>query len=170
MKKWFCKAAAGIAGVLFVASAMTLVAPKTVHAVVSALVTVANTSANPVVNRDVDNPARLGFQGSAQIFGSSGASINVPSTTPTGAPVKELVIEEVSGLCQGSTNQIFLSLTTNGATSGFLFQTVPGVGVFSSVIPTQSVRLYEDATTPIVLQEVASATCSVSISGYLVTQ
>lgn len=53
MKKWFYKAGAGIAGVLFVASAMTFVAPKTVHAVVSALVTVANTSANPVPTTDV---------------------------------------------------------------------------------------------------------------------
>lgn len=48
MKKWFYKAAAGIAGVVFVASAMTLVAPKTVHALVSAFVTVTNTSSNPV--------------------------------------------------------------------------------------------------------------------------
>ena len=48
MKKWLYKAAASIAGVLFVASAMTLFAPKAVHAVVSALVTVTNTSANPV--------------------------------------------------------------------------------------------------------------------------
>lgn len=48
MKKWFYRAGAGIAGVLFVASAMTVVAPKTVHALVSALVTVANTSSNPV--------------------------------------------------------------------------------------------------------------------------
>ena len=169
MKEWFYKAGAGIAGVIFVASAMALFAPKAVHAVVSALVTVANTPANPVVNRDVDNPARLGFQGFAEIDGSS-ASINVPSTTPTGAPVRELVIEEISGACQGSTNQIFLSPTTNGVTSSFLFQTVPGVGLFTSVIPTQSVRLYADATEPIVLQEEATASCSVSISGYLVTQ
>lgn len=48
MKKWFYKAAAGIAGVVFVALAMTFVAPKTVHALVSAFVTVTNTSSNPV--------------------------------------------------------------------------------------------------------------------------
>ena len=48
MKEWFYKAGAGIAGILFVASAMTLVAPKAVHAIVSTLVTVTNTSSNPV--------------------------------------------------------------------------------------------------------------------------
>lgn len=53
MKKWFYKAGAGMAGVLFVASAMALFAPKAVHAVVSALVTVANTSANPVPAQEV---------------------------------------------------------------------------------------------------------------------
>lgn len=68
MKKLLYKAAAGIAGVLFVASAMTLVAPKTVHALVSALVTVANTSANPVPAQEVkesrSNFITLSFNGS----------------------------------------------------------------------------------------------------------
>lgn len=69
MKKSFYKAAAGIAGVLFVASAMTLVEPKAVHALVSALVTVANTSANPVPAQEVKesraNFATLSFNGSS---------------------------------------------------------------------------------------------------------
>lgn len=50
MKKWFYRAGAGIAGVLFVASAMTLVAPKAVHAVANLLVTVTNTPNVSVVN------------------------------------------------------------------------------------------------------------------------
>lgn len=53
MKKWLYKAGVGIAGVMFVASAMTLVAPKAVHAVVSTLVTVVNTATNPVAVQEV---------------------------------------------------------------------------------------------------------------------
>lgn len=68
MKQWFYKAGISIAGVLFVASVMTLFAPKTVHALVSALVTVANTSANPVPAQEVkesrSNFVTLSFNGS----------------------------------------------------------------------------------------------------------
>jgi len=53
VKKFLYKAGAGIAGVLFVALVMSLVAPKTVQAMVSALVTIANTSANPVPAQEV---------------------------------------------------------------------------------------------------------------------
>ena len=45
--------AMGIGGTVVVAVVMGLAAPKTVHALVSALVTVANTPANPVPVQEV---------------------------------------------------------------------------------------------------------------------
>ena len=45
--------AMGIGGTVVVALVFSLAAPKTVHALVSALVTVANTTANPVPTTDV---------------------------------------------------------------------------------------------------------------------
>jgi hypothetical protein len=53
--------AMGIGGTVVVALVIGLAAPKTVRAVVSTLVTVVNTSANPVPNRDVDNSANFPF-------------------------------------------------------------------------------------------------------------
>ncbi|HEV2617489.1 MAG TPA: hypothetical protein VGU63_12865, partial [Candidatus Acidoferrales bacterium] len=129
----------------------------------------ANTAADPVLNRDVDNPVRLAFQGFATVSGSR-TTFNVPSTTPSGGPVKELVIEEISGTCPTVTNEtLFVSPTTNGTTSSYVFQTVPGTDSITSLVPSQEVRLYADASTPIFLDEATTATCSVSISGYLVT-
>ena len=170
MKKWIYKAGAGIAGVLFVASVMTLVAPKTVHALVSALVTVANTSANPVPNRDVDNPARQAFQGIFPLFAGGGqmqGQLFVPNTTTTGAPVKELVIEELSGGCNsGGPGTVVLS--TSGGVPFIFLGVADGAG-FS--LPAQSVRFYADAGTPVFVGTGGVRTgCQISISGYLVTQ
>lgn len=90
MKKWFYRAGAGIAVVLFVASAMTLVAPKTVQAVVSALVTVANTSTNPVPVSNVNEPALDAYQDFCRADLSVGTGCNF-QTVPGG---KRLVIQD----------------------------------------------------------------------------
>src|SRR5487761_260583 len=57
--------AMGIGGTVVVALVIGLAAPKTVRAVVSTLVTVANTPANPVPTQSVDNPALHPFQAQA---------------------------------------------------------------------------------------------------------
>jgi len=170
MKEWIYRAGAGIAGVVFVASAMTLFAPKTVHAVVSALVTVANTSSNPVPVQSVDNPARQAFQTAFVLFAGGGqmqGQFFVPNTTTTGAPVKELVIEEVSGFCaSGGPGGVVLS--TNGGIPFTFLGVADGAG-FS--LPAQSVRFYADAGTPVSVGTGGVRTgCQISISGYLVTQ
>jgi hypothetical protein len=48
MKEWLYRAGIGLAGVVLIALVVILFAPKTAHAVLSALVTVSNTAANPV--------------------------------------------------------------------------------------------------------------------------
>ena len=110
MKKWIYKAAAGIAGVLFVASVMTLVAPKTVHALVSALVTVANTSANPVPAQEVkesrSNFVTLSFNGSGydEVLPDGSKSV---FAVPTG---QQFVITDVNWITACET---FFSTTCN---------------------------------------------------------
>lgn len=98
------KAVTTIGGFCLAALLIAALAPKATHAVVAALVQVANTSANPVPNRDVDNPARDTFQAS---FDSSCTAsgltlisctgLTVPSTNGSGQPVSMFVIEYASG-------------------------------------------------------------------------
>ena len=123
MKKWFYKAAAGIAGVLFVASVMTLVAPKTVHALVSALVTVANTSANPVPAQEVKesraNFITLSFNGTGydEVLPDGSKSV---FAIPTG---EQFVITDVSWItiCEN-----FFTVTCNRAVGDAVVLTLGG--------------------------------------------
>ncbi|MGC1290696.1 MAG: hypothetical protein WA855_05395 [Candidatus Acidiferrales bacterium] len=98
MKKWFYKAGAGMAGVLFLASAMALFAPKAVHAVVSTFVTVANTSSNPVPTQSVDNPALQPFQatGTCNSVGQQ-CSTSDFFIVPAGMTA---VVQDASGNCR----------------------------------------------------------------------
>src|SRR5579863_6448004 len=97
----------GFGAVALVGTLLTLVAPKAVHAAVAALVEVANTSANPVPNADVNAPGEEPFQtlmcnavGSMSCSGSEQPSIfSVPTTTSDGLSIKRLVIEYVSVSC-----------------------------------------------------------------------
>jgi hypothetical protein len=97
----------GIGTVVLLALSLQLVAPKAVHAVVSTLVTVANTPTNPVPTREVDNPADYPFSaplcfGSSDFCGGAQAVVYVPTVTTTGLPIKRLVIETVTGTCYDS--------------------------------------------------------------------
>jgi hypothetical protein len=104
----------GIGTVLLLALSLQLVAPKAVHAVVSTLVTLANTSANPVASRNVDNAATYPFSANLCINVNSFCDPSlsqvfvVPATTSTGGPVKRLVLQGASGNCQGDPATIAL--------------------------------------------------------------
>jgi hypothetical protein len=97
----------GLGTVLLLALSLQLVAPKAVHAVVSTLVTVANTATNPVASRNVDNPATYPFSANLCINVNSFCDPSlsqvfvVPAATSTGVQVKRLVLQGVSGDCQG---------------------------------------------------------------------
>lgn len=89
--------AMGIGGTVMIAL-VGLAAPKTVHAVVSALVTVANTSANPVLVQSVDDHALQGFQEA----GSCTSAVSVACQAKDLLPVSlgmTAVVQDVSGLC-----------------------------------------------------------------------
>lgn len=134
--------------------------------------TVTNTSANPVLNRDADNPAREAFQAHIQMQPVSGGgevqegTVDVPSATADDAPVKELVIEEVSGECAGGPAGVDVITAVNGARGDFFFAVTS-----SGVLPAQSVRLYADAGTEVLVGTESGVTnCFVVLSGYLVTR
>jgi hypothetical protein len=96
-----------IGGVAIAALLLSLAAPKTVQAVVSTLVTVANTTTNPVPTKATDNPARQavvlnvfvgagdGEQGGfgPMISPETGAAYTVPAG-------QRLVVESVTGIAE----------------------------------------------------------------------
>src|ERR1700720_4645119 len=76
------KVVAAILGVSLFAVISVMVSPRTAHALVATLVQVVNTSANPVPNKDVDNPVRHAFSSECSSFGggnTTGCSITVES-------------------------------------------------------------------------------------------
>lgn len=112
------KIAVGVAGIAVVALALALASPRAVHAIVSTLVTVANTSANPVQVREVNNSVDELFAialcsgnnsncGFAESLGGlptdSGSSFTVSNVDASGNAVEALVIDYVSGVCSGPT-------------------------------------------------------------------
>jgi hypothetical protein len=114
-----------LAGVVVIALAIELAAPKAVHALVSTLVTVVNPSSNPVQVREVNNKvdelfaiALLSYNSAPadassrayieSLFGDSlpadsGVGFTVADTDAAGNPVEALVINYVSGVCVTST-------------------------------------------------------------------
>jgi hypothetical protein len=99
------KQAVGVLGTLVVVIVIAaVVLPKQSHAIVATLVQVVNTSANPVPMVMSGTPFEAAL---CHAFGPTqgtlcGAEVSdfvVPSTTSTGASVKRLVVENISGFC-----------------------------------------------------------------------
>lgn len=88
----------GIGGIVVLALGIALAAPKTVHAVVSTFVTVANTSSNPVLTQSLDNPALQPFQatGTCNSVGQP-CSASDFFMVPAGMTA---VVEDASGNCR----------------------------------------------------------------------
>ncbi len=182
--------AMAIGGTVAVALVIGLAAPKTVHALVSALVTVANTSANPVPNRDVDNSANFPFSsevcfGDANFCQSVPGQFTVPTVTSSGAPIKRLIIETISGVCEnpsGGSNFIAgIALNTSAPTDSsngsletvFLpaVQTEPGFAMFNRIV-----HFYANPGASVVEGSSGASSsflaggCLAAVSGHLVTQ
>jgi hypothetical protein len=101
--KQFAKRLLVVAGTMTLAVVLGLMAvPRAAHAVTSLLVQITNTVANPVPNRDVDNPVRQAVQlrTTAAFTGTDIASGNFTTfdgndfVVPAG---KRLVVEFISG-------------------------------------------------------------------------
>jgi len=78
---------------LLAIGAIGLLTPRVAHAVVATLVQVANTTANPVPNQDVDNSARNFYQS----FQTTSSCPNVCAVTFAAVPTgKRLIVQHVS--------------------------------------------------------------------------
>src|SRR5664279_2386824 len=99
MKNWLKRIAMAIGGVVVAALLLALVAPRAVHAIVSTLVTVANTSSNPVPTLSVDNPAKRPFFASStcKIYSSDECQAQDFLAIPPGMTA---VVQDVSGYCR----------------------------------------------------------------------
>jgi hypothetical protein len=105
---------------LMVAGAVTLtgllgvaIIPKAAHAIVATLVQVVNTSANPVPTYDSGTRFEASIcYGFGPVSAASNACVpdantntfKVPMVTSAGAPVKRLVVDNVSGVCSSFNN------------------------------------------------------------------
>jgi hypothetical protein len=148
----------GLGAVLLLALALQLVAPKAAHAVVSTLVTIANTAANPVITQAGDNHARTAIALQCVVFGDLG-EFNAGCGLGTGLPGagafqvpagQRLVIDQVSGALfvpVGSTPSGIVVDATHGDPSNSSFPTI-----YMNFVPTQigsdSRGMYYSFSTP----------------------
>lgn len=181
----------GLGSLVIVALVLTLAAPKTVHAVVSTLVTVVNNVpvVNPttsggaiqgVVTEETDGASRqpVAFHcGGQSLSGQVGFVPCVPQsyTVPTG---KRLVIEFLDGFCfvpsSSNIDLISLNVTTGGASIfrnfAALRQALPDTTARFDL--AQPLRLYADPGTEVIPgfqtdDSTGSAGCNIQFSGYL---
>ena len=177
--------AMGIGGTVVVAFVFALAAPKTVHAVVSALVTVSNTTANPVPVSNVNEPALEAYQDFCRIDFSTASSCNFQAV-PAG---KRLVIQDADISLEAATGvrpffvALFTPLALNGSvvavghhlTATFM-GSQPGSGdwfethqvVHFYVDPTQTPSCDVGITSRQTLGDGTSAFVFCNISGYMV--
>ena len=135
-----------IGGLAIAAFLVTLATPKAVHAIVSTLVTVSNTAANPVPTRAADNPARQAVLLTAGIVMPDGQptgtllmnSESVQFTVPAG---QRLVVDSVSGNMSAPSGQTPIEVAVLGNSQAQIFPVATfqgssgGFNVFSFATP-----------------------------------
>jgi len=90
--------AMAVGGTVVVALVLMLVVPGTTHAVLSALVTITNTAANPVPVQSVDDHAMHAFQEAAGCTSAANVNCQAQGLFPV-PPGMTAVVQDVSGLC-----------------------------------------------------------------------
>src|SRR5260370_23137667 len=106
-------------------------------------------------------------------------SFSVPTTTSTGAPVQELVLEEIGAdSClfftnAGENGAASIQVTTNGVPLSYTFPITEfnanGSGRSGVFMPAQRTRLYADAGTSVNVFTF-NTDCDYNFSGYLLTK
>jgi len=160
----------GFGSILAAALLLALLAPKSAHALVAALVQVTNTTANPVPTVATDNPA-LQPLGNFQFNLGGGPNFTLP--VPAG---KTLVLEEFGVDCVFAGDPLVKTpviLRVQDSTIATVYYFVPAV-MGSEFIVTQPVRIYADPgsylqiSTGIDLTGYPGLGCSASLSGHYV--
>jgi hypothetical protein len=179
----------GVGATALAALLLTSVAPKAVQAAVNALVLVANTSANPVPNADVNAPGEEPFQTQICLSTPGGVgcgplpdSVVVPSTTEDGLSVKRLVVEEISAQCTTTglvthvqtvlnfqTNQNPINGTVYPAIIALPLVDVGGATWVSSITARAYVDPGQSPTLTLGFQGGSGVACTYTIVGSLLT-
>jgi hypothetical protein len=153
----------GIGGLAAFGVALTLVSPKA-HALVAALVQVANTPANPVPNQDVDFPARHPYQQTCSAAAPD-ANGSLLCNMPIVPPNTEVVIQSVSMLVEGSPIVSQIQTTGGGVQAGMVIPLVNNIA-------NQPLTLYIDPGTVATCQSLltkAPGAMGCTITGYTVS-
>lgn len=175
-----------LGGIFLAALLIMALAPKAARGVAAALVQVTNTasSAVPTENGPGNFPyGAIICNGSAADCGGSPAGFIVPLTTSSGAPVKRLVVEDLSAFCFVDPGDqivpvLFVPLPADNSTSGqgFLRYSLPVTLIGNVFAAAHSpVRIYADPGAQIDLQisgvfSDSKAGCSAYLTGHLQTQ
>jgi hypothetical protein len=154
------------AGSVFVAGFIfAVVAPKAAHAVTAGLVQVVNTSANPVPNRDQDNPAQQPFQFLAQpdTRGTGQNQVETDFNVPAG---KRLVIEYVSAGIAAGTGRVTVETIAGGNLAAWYFLSQASPPSTRGFFPT---TIYADPGTPVrIFVDGTNTQADVELSGHFV--
>ena len=185
-----------VAGAVALAGMLSMVlAPKAVHAVVSTLVTVSNTSANPVPVTQGLDLAEEPFATSVCTDSSSGSfcagiaaalalgpstlpsSFLVPSSDSAGNSVKALVIQFVSGSCDAITANLATTVPANAvngvttAVNPLSLMVQSSVGGSSTPAPivgqSTSIVARPGSTVALLASLPTSGECFLTLNGYL---
>jgi hypothetical protein len=112
----------GVGAIAMVATILSLVAPKSAHALVAALVQVTNTTANPAVTLDADKATRIPYESASEaagFAGTCGATIQCQfdgfTTVPAGY---RLVVQQIAATVGANSanptpNGSFVTVTGN---------------------------------------------------------
>lgn len=184
------KAVSVLGGIFLAALLIAALAPKATRGVAAALVQVANTAANPVPTLDADNPAYQPASLEFTLVDAASTSITAPSSLPSGAAYRELVINWVTGACfapisSGDSPPFTISLKTDGSQLSFFAATsasgpatyfgtktslYASPGSTISLVALNGSGIQIDFTTETVTTHDASASCLINADGYYVTQ
>jgi hypothetical protein len=155
----------GVLSAVLAMLVLIVVTPRAAHAITAALVQVVNTSANPIPNRDQDNPAQQPFQFLAQPD-TRGTGTNRAETDINVPAGKRLVIEYVSAGIAAGNGSVSVETTAGGSQAAWYFidQAAP---VFTrGFFPT---RIYADpGSTVSVTVFGANTQADVELSGHYV--
>jgi len=167
--------------VVLAAALVSVLAPKATHALVATLVQVANTSANPVPNTDVDNSGRattvLQNCDGRSLVGDGQLSCDTGYNVPAG---QRFVIEELEANCTAPKGNNIYSADVVFVQAGFgTFHMLPLIsqGVASGqaqYIQNQRVRYYADPGSQLTFYTQTTDTsgntsCYFAASGYLIS-
>lgn len=184
------KAVSALGGIFLAALLIAALAPKATRGVAAALVQVMNTTANPVPTLDVNEPAYEPASLEFRLIDAASTSIFAPSSLPSGAAHRELVINWVTGACFGDLATSLpppftISLKTDGSQLSFFAATsasgpatyfgtktslYASPGSTISLVALNGSGIQIDFPLETVTTTGALATCLINADGYYVTQ